>query len=86
MKITYSKQFIKDVKKYPELKKKILRIINTFKNASTLSEIKNIKKLKYPGNFFRIKIGSFRIGFSLSDDIITFKRFLHRKDIYKYFP
>ena len=86
MNVTYSKQFIKDIKKYPDLKKKILGIINTFKNANSLTEIKNIKKLKFPGNFFRIKIGSFRIGFSFANDTITFRRFLHRKDIYKYFP
>ncbi len=86
MNVTYSKQFVKDIKKYPDLKTKILGIINTFKNANSLTEIKNIKKLKFPGNFFRIKIGHFRIGFSFANDIITFKRFLHRKDIYKYFP
>jgi len=86
MNVTYSKQFVKDIKKYPHLKIKILGVINTFKNANSLTEIKNIKKLKFSGNFFRIKIGSFRIGFYFADDTITFRRFLHRKDIYKYFP
>ncbi len=38
--ITYTKQFVKDIKKYPELKKKILEIINTFKSANSLTENK----------------------------------------------
>ena len=63
MNVTYSKQFIKDSKKYPDKKRRILRIISTFKNANSITEIKSIKKLKSQGNFFRIKIGSFRIDF-----------------------
>ncbi|MGM0621883.1 MAG: type II toxin-antitoxin system RelE family toxin [Bacteroidota bacterium] len=86
MKIVYSKQFAKDVKKYPELKNKVFKVIETFRQANSLSELKNIKKLQGSGNFFRIKIGNFRVGFSYSENTIVFKRFLHRKDMYKYFP
>jgi mRNA interferase RelE/StbE len=86
MNVTYTKQFVKDVEKYPLLKVKVFEIIETFKNSKTLFELKNIKKLKATGNYYRLKIGSFRIGFSFSENTITFYRFLHRNDIYRFFP
>ncbi len=86
MKVSYTRQFVTDVEKYPQLKRNVSDIIETFKNAKTLSELKNIKKLKSAGNDFRVKIGSFRVGFTFSDDTVLFKRFLHRKDIYRFFP
>ena len=86
MKIVYSTQFTKDVKKYPELKNKVFKVIETFRQANSLSELKNIKKLQSSGNFFRVKIGNFRLGFSYSENTIIFKRFLRRKDMYKYLP
>lgn len=86
MKVNYTKQFVKDVEKYPLFKLKIFEVIETFKNSNSLFKLKNIKKLKAPGNYNRLKIGNFRIGFTFSDDTITFYRFLHRKDIYRFFP
>jgi mRNA interferase RelE/StbE len=86
MNVTYTKQFVKDVEKYPLFKRKVFDIIETFKNSKSLSELKNIKKLKASGNYYRLKIGSFRIGFSFSDNNITFYQFLHRKEIYRFFP
>lgn len=35
---------------------------------------------------FRIRIGEYRIGVVITGNTIVFERFLHRKDIYKYFP
>jgi mRNA interferase RelE/StbE len=86
MKVSYTRQFVNDVEKYHQLKRKVLDVTQTFKNAKTLSELKNIKKLKSAGNEFRVKTGSFRIGFTFADNTILFKRFLHRIDIYLFFP
>ena len=86
MKITYTKQFIKDTKKYPQYKNKFLKVLANFKNKESISGIPNIKKLQSGENDYRLRMGSLRIGFSKHEDIIIFKRFLHRKDIYKYFP
>lgn len=86
MKISYTKQFIKDAKKYPQYKNQIREIISEFQNATSLSAISNIKKLQSDKNDYRLRMGNFRIGFSIFKGKIVFKRFLHRKDIYKYFP
>ena len=86
MNVAYTKQFIKDVKRYPRYKSQILKIIQTFQNSDSLSGIPNIKRLHSDGDDYRLRIGNFRIGFSIIDEQIVFRRFLTRKDIYKYFP
>ncbi len=86
MRISYTKQFIKDAKKYGRYKNQIQEVIIKFKSAKTLSEISNIKKLQSEENDSRLRVGNFRIGFSIVGEKVIFKRFLHRKDIYKYFP
>ena len=37
-------------------------------------------------NFYRIRVGDYRIGISLERGVVTFLAFAHRKDIYKKFP
>ncbi len=50
-------------------------------------EISNIKKMKGKMfNAYRIKIGNYRIGIFYVDGMIELTRFMHRKDIYRYFP
>jgi len=39
----------------------------------------------FPG-YFRIRVGDYRLGFSFHNDTVTLIRFLHRKEIYRYFP
>ncbi|MGD1913346.1 MAG: type II toxin-antitoxin system RelE/ParE family toxin [Rivularia sp. (in: cyanobacteria)] len=55
-------------------------------NAENIGEINNIKKLKADGDYYRIRIGDYRIGLRIYDDVIVFVRALQRKDIYRYFP
>lgn len=88
MKVQVDVSFEKDTEKI-KLKKVLLNLadaLENVKNASKISEIKNYKKLKGSVNAYRIRIGDYRAGFYLKDGTITFIRFLHRKDIYKYFP
>ncbi len=45
-----------------------------------------MEKLKGYETYYRIKIGDFRVGIEFVEDKVILSRFLHRKDIYKYFP
>lgn len=36
--------------------------------------------------YYRIALGSYRVGIRIVNNAVTFIRFLHRKDIYRYFP
>jgi mRNA interferase RelE/StbE len=66
--------------------KRAKETIEAIEKADSLVEVTNLKKLRGGGNYFRLRIGDYRIGIALENDTIIFVRFLNRKDIYKYFP
>ncbi|MBD2595791.1 type II toxin-antitoxin system RelE/ParE family toxin [Nostoc spongiaeforme FACHB-130] len=68
------------------LLQKIQTVIEEVENAESLLDVNNVKKLKADGDYYRIRIGDYRIGLTISDGIIVFVRALQRKDIYRYFP
>ncbi len=86
--VLIDKRFEKDTNKINDksLLKKIASCITEIQNANSLNEIRNLKKLKGFDFEYRIKIGDYRIGLIIEDNKISFIRFLHRKDIYKFFP
>lgn len=47
MNIKYTRQFIKDVKKYPSLKTQVDKVISKFKNLQSLEQLTNIKKTAF---------------------------------------
>lgn len=89
MKILIDRTFAKDIGKIRDRKvlQNINDLISGLEAVETLSEIPNTKKIKGDKEYFRIRIGNYRVGFEkLDDETIILIRFLHRKDIYKYFP
>ncbi len=87
MEIEIKKSFAKDTKKLEKnLKKEILEFIEEVEKADKLDELQNVTKIKGYSNFYRIRFGNYRLGFHFEGETITLIRFLHRKDIYKYFP
>ncbi|WP_374754821.1 type II toxin-antitoxin system RelE family toxin [Dyadobacter psychrophilus] len=44
------------------------------------------KKLKGFSNAYRIRIGDYRVGIFVENNIVELARIAHRKDIYKVFP
>ncbi len=88
MKIVITKQFAKDVSKELDKPTQLLLadIIEKIQQADSLIEIQNLKKLSGHKSAFRIRLGNYRIGFLLEDNIIKLSRILNRKDIYKFFP
>jgi mRNA interferase RelE/StbE len=88
VKVEFRESFTKDLKgvKDKSLLNRAKELINTIEGVSTLAELSNLKKLKGGGNYFRLRIGDYRVGIALEDETVVFVRFLNRKDIYKYFP
>lgn len=56
------------------------------KNAGTLQEISNIKKLTGYKAAYRVKLAAYRIGFIYDENKIVLSRVMHRKEIYRHFP
>jgi mRNA interferase RelE/StbE len=88
MRVEFEKSFLKDIEKLNDkntaikLKAKLLE----FEEQSDFANMQNIKKLKGYKNYYRLKIGDYRLGFSYEEGNLNIIRFLHRKDIYKLFP
>jgi mRNA interferase RelE/StbE len=88
VRVDFKKSFTRDLKKVRDndLLQRVREIIEEVEGAPNLDMIGNLKQLKSEGEYFRIKIGNYRIGLKLENDTFVFIRFLHRKDIYRYFP
>ena len=88
MKVAFRDGFAKDLKDVKDKAwlKRIRETVEAAEKADSPAAIPNLKKLKGGGNYFRLRIGDYRLGVALEGDTITFVRFLHRRDIYKYFP
>jgi mRNA interferase RelE/StbE len=88
VKVKFESKFAKDLRNIRDNKllAKIKEIIIECKTAQSLNELKNVKKLQGYDTFYRIRIGDYRVGIEVLNDELIFTRFLHRKDVYKYFP
>lgn len=88
MNIKFESRFEKDLKKIKDKKvlSQLKQIIIQCKSVENILEINHLKKLQSYDKFYRIRLGNYRIGIEISDNTIIFTRFLHRKDIYKFFP
>ena len=89
MNLEYKKSFARDLKKKAKdanMRSRVQKIIQEVDNADSIEEIKNLKKLKAEGNYYRIRFGDYRIGLTIEGDTVCFVRILHRSEIYRYFP
>jgi mRNA-degrading endonuclease RelE of RelBE toxin-antitoxin system len=75
-----------DALKDSKIKKQLYETILKIEAAQSITDVKNVKKLKGFKTTFRIRIGDYRLGFFLENNIVELARFVHRKDIYKVFP
>jgi mRNA interferase RelE/StbE len=62
-------------------------LIIELEKADSLKNARSVKKLVGFKNYYRIRIGEYRLGFEkINDKIIRFIIIAHRKDIYNLFP
>lgn len=89
MRCSYKKIFLKDLAKIPKnyrlhIEKLVFKDIPETRN---IFEITDIRKMKGYGDFYRIRVGVYRIGCKIEQSReITFYRVKHRNEIYKVFP
>ena len=85
----FKRAFLKDLAELPTIhRKKIEKLV--FEEVPSLKDITDkldIKKMQGYENYYRIRIGSYRIGCEIQQrNKIIFYRIKNRKDIYKIFP
>jgi mRNA interferase RelE/StbE len=88
MQVAFKKTFFKDLQRLPpEIQSKVQQTVFVEIPAiDSLNNLHNAKKLRGFENYYRLRIGVYRLGFKYENSKITFYRILHRKEIYRYFP
>jgi mRNA interferase RelE/StbE len=88
VKVIYRRSFAKDLKKIrgEALRQELQAVLEQIEQCSTLYDLPNVKHLTSEGPYYRIRIGDYRLGLIVGGDTVTVVRFLHRRDIYRYFP
>ena len=85
MNVTYDRKFFKDFSEIPEyVQVSFSEIREEIETISTIREIPNCRPLKGRKDFYRIRIGDYRVTFKFVNvNSIELKRFLHRGQVYK---
>lgn len=89
MVVKYKPTFIKDFNKITGSKEKkgIYKIcFEDISKIKSISEFKNLKKIKGYDHYYRIRKGNYRIGFRFEGGEVIFMRVLKRDNVYRYFP
>jgi len=88
VKVSFKKSFTKDLKKIKDtaLLQQVAKAIEDVEQSTSLQKVSNLKHLRGGTDYFRIRIGDHRIGLKQEGETLVFVRFLHRKEIYRYFP
>lgn len=88
MKILVQKSFEKDILKISDKKLavQVSQVIDELETCTKLSEIKHLKKMAGKGGYYRIRVGNYRLGIRVEENTVYLLRFMHRKEIYSFFP
>ena len=90
MEVFFKPTFIKEFNILPKgIKEEVKRLcLENFSNLQNFKELKNcdVKSIRGFNNYYRIRMGDYRIGFKAEDKAVIFMRVCHRKDIYRYYP
>ena len=85
MKVEFKASFAKDLRSIKD-NALLARIKEVIEQVSDLQQLTNLKKLKSGANYYRIRVGEYRLGITIEGATVTFVRRLNRKEIYRYFP
>ena len=89
MNVEFDSSFLKSLSKIKDqsILQRIKKAIIELEESTDLKKVRNLRKLTGYKNYFRIRIGDFRLGFeSINDDNVRLIIISHRKDIYRNFP
>lgn len=88
MNLDPSPGFIRDLRRIRDrdLQRRITRKIQELEEADSITEVSGIRAMRGWENHYRVRIGDYRMGLTVEGNVVTLLRFLHRRDIYRYFP
>ena len=86
MTIQFRSSFAKDLRHIKELLSRIKQTIELVEKAQSQQDIASLKRLKGGNNYYRMRVGEYRLGLIIEGDTATFVRCLNRREIYRFFP
>ena len=88
MTVSFRKSFLRDLKKLrdAEVRSRIREVIESVEEAGSLADLSDVKKMSGGSGYYRVRVGSYRVGLAVEGEEVEFVRVLNRKDIYKHFP
>ena len=88
MEVEFTSSFVRDLKKIADksLLEKIKSVILELEKSNSLFEMSNVVYIVNSQNFYRIRIGDYRIGIKFENQIVKLIRCLNRREIYRKFP
>jgi mRNA interferase RelE/StbE len=88
LKVRFKESFARDLRalKDKALLDRIRVLIEDVEKAERLAEVAGLKKLRGDEAYYRIRVGDYRLGLAVEEDVVVFVRVLHRREVYRYFP
>ena len=89
MKLETRRSFTRDISRIrnQSLLDRIERKIAEMEAADAITEVSSVEKLSsWSGSDYRIRIGNYRLGVTIEDEVAILVRFGHRSDFYQSFP
>ena len=87
MEIIITKTFEKQLRLVPKyIRESAIAVLEALETAKNVTEIKDLKKLIGYTNYYRIRIGNYRMGLQIINPKIIVVIILHRGTVYKVFP
>lgn len=89
MRTVYRKSFERDLAKArgnAQILGRLRSVIQELESVENLDEIASAKPMQGWDSYYRIRIGDYRLGIKKVGDTVEVLRFLHRRDVYRYFP
>ena len=88
MEIEYRASFARDLRRVrsAEMRRRVLRFIEELEDASALTEISSVRRIAGDGRYYRARIDDYRLGIAVEGELVILVKFLHRSDIYRFFP
>jgi mRNA interferase RelE/StbE len=89
MKTEFKESFARDLKRLKDktVFGQVKTTIEQVEQAATLQDVSRLKRLVGSGgNYYRIRVGDYRLGLIIENDMVVFVPCLNRKEIYRFFP
>jgi len=88
MTVEFRASFARDLRtiRDADLLARIQVAVEAVEQAEKLQDVPNLIRMQGGGTYYRLRVGDYRLGLSVTDNIVAFVRCLNRSEIYKNFP